>query len=110
MSDPFGDKDRFSGRPDHPDFWKLSEVILRLDGAFQEVEEEAREALWEEEVGRFIDPEVVGYVAFQRAVRVMGITMAGEVDEHAATLTPLIQCWVDAFMMGCNYQEKHGSR
>lgn len=101
LNDIFG---QMPARPDHPDFWKLSEIVLRMDGQMQEADEAAKERLFHEEVTAHIDEDSLGYMAIQRAFRVLGITTAGEARARTDELTPQIQMFIDAFLMGCNFK------
>jgi hypothetical protein len=89
MTDAF---DPHPGRPDHPDFWKLSDVILQQDGKTED--EDFDLAAWVSEV---CDLDVVFYMAMQRGLR-MGVP--------PGVAFPL---WLDAFMAGAAYAKKKAS-
>lgn len=82
------------GRPDHPDFWKLSEIILEMDGKFSEGEGEDFEAFIREQ----IDVDSVTYMALQRALRLQGRGL----DSIAAI-------YLEAFIVGRTFERRYGS-
>lgn len=61
MTDP-----RFPNRPDHPDFWLMSQALIDADkvaDAGQEIPDI---------IGQVVDPDSLRYVAEQRALRALG--------------------------------------
>lgn len=80
-------------RPDHPDFWLLSRLIIDQDN----VAEGATPP--EDQFGRVVDPESITYMAHQRALRAAG--MLGLPAVHTSALMAV---WLDAFMLGAAYQ------
>lgn len=77
----------FPARPDHPDFWLMSQAVLDLD-AQSESGQGAPEI-----AGRHIDLASATYMARQRTIRVMrGQPAAGRVQVTAA--------WLDGFIAG----------
>lgn len=94
MSDPL-DRDRFPDRPDHPDFWKLSEAVLWLDGRANEGHQSAPEIAAE-----FIDPDALQYVARHR------VAMARQTlgFQNEAEFVVSLAMWTDAFVAGCKFQ------
>lgn len=80
-------------RPDHPDFWTLSRLVIDQDN----VAEGATPA--EDQFGRIVDPESITYMAHQRALRARGMLGLPAVDTSA-----LMAVWLDAFMLGAAYQ------
>ena len=95
-----------AGRPDHPDFWRLSQQVLRRDGAAQEAKgKETRDAVWDRfmaEVG--IDTDSLMYMAAQRAMRVLGITTTDELVLHSRSLSALTVVYLEGFQMGAEYE------
>lgn len=75
-----------SNRPDHPDFWKLSDVVLQLDGKTEDPGFDFPSFLSE-----IIDPKVLAYMAMQRAMLVTSDPMSWPV---------LAGMWIDAFCAG----------
>lgn len=97
MSDPLKD-DRFPDRPQHPDFWRISEVVLQHDG---DAVEAGRSM--EEIVKDTVDLESLTYFAMQRAgtyCQAMGLPKDFE--------TLVGSVWMDAFMAGARYEERGG--
>ena len=81
------------GRPDHPDFVRLVEIINEQDDhATANLTDSAKYAA---HLAHFADPESVTYMAMQRALRAsyMGGSMAGA----------MMTLWLDAFMAGYQY-------
>ena len=81
-------------RPDHPDFWLLSEVVLDLDG-------QADNAMGSDAMDRMISSEVAVYFARQRALRAVQAGLAGPSSEPALAAT-----WLDGLVAGMMMQAK----
>lgn len=93
-------------RPDHPDFWKLSDIVLRLDGSLEGAGgADEQEAIWRRELERHVDVDSLGYMATQRAFRVLGIVTARDFMARKEEVIPMLQVYMDAFIMGCNFKE-----
>lgn len=93
MSDPL-DRDKFPNRPDTPEFWHLSEIVLANDansGGLRNV------------VGQFIEMRVLEYMAMQRAA--MACEKIGLPDEVIPALAAAI---IDGFCAGAAYERKYG--
>lgn len=87
----------FPGRPDHPDFWLLAEVVTNQDNKSENVSTK------EEQLGQVADPDSLLYVAQQRALRALGPKAStGQLARMAAV-------WLDAFMAGAAFQAKKDS-
>jgi hypothetical protein len=84
-------------RPDHPDFWKLSNVVIQIDAMAEQHQGFA------EIVGAVIDIDSVTYMAEQRAIRAMGP------NASPATMSLIGATWIDGFMAGINYQKERES-
>lgn len=106
MTEPQGVK-----RPDHPDFWKLSEIILALKadkeeherGQIDEAEFERRWRAHYEGVGDF---DSIAYSAMQAGFALHGVVTEGDwrrvVDSparHRAYIQS-VQAYFDGFIMG----------
>jgi hypothetical protein len=97
MSDPLNDP-RFPKRPQHPDFWRISEVVLQNDGASAE----GKQPL-EETVKDTVDLESLTYFAMQRG------GMACQRARLPESLAPVLgSIWIDAFMAGAKFQQRGG--
>lgn len=91
MTDPLNDP-RFPDRPTHPDFWRISESVLQLDGKADEGAQS-----FDTIVYPLVDVRSLGYMAHQRALR-MGTGFVSE------TL------YLDGFLAGVLFQQKGGHR
>lgn len=91
MNEFFGEH---PNRPDHPDFWHLSEIVLEHDATSAETG--GIEAV----LAECIDTDSVGYMAVQRAVRA---ATSGE-----PTLLKLGACFIDGFALGVKFQQRYG--
>jgi hypothetical protein len=97
MSDPLNDP-RFPKRPTHPDFWRISEVVLQNDGNTTE----GSKAI-DDIVKDTVDMESLTYFAMQRAG--MACQRAGLPD----ALVPVLgSVWLDAFLAGATFQKRGG--
>lgn len=86
MSDP-----QFPNRPDHPDFWLISQTLIDLDAQMDN-----HTSPFTDTVGRVVDPQSLMYAAQQRALR-SGVQNPGVRMKVEAA-------WMDAFMAGASYQ------
>lgn len=101
----------FDQRPESPDFWRLSEIILRLDGMIAEAkDEDERNRLYNENVERWVDGDSLFYLALQRGMRALGITKVGEVRQNAPLLTRMAILYAEGFQVGTEYAHKHGEK
>jgi hypothetical protein len=104
IQDAFGDMPQ---RPDTPEFWALMEIIYKFDGRVVEAQgEDAKEAAFTSAFEGIIDPKVVAYTGFQRALRVLNITTRGEVMANMATVAAIASAWMEAFAMGAQWQKR----
>lgn len=104
LRDIFGDN---AGRPDHPDFWKLSDVLLKMDSGLDPANpnEEEKEAQFHArlaEIGVEVDSLV--YTATQRAMRALGVTTQMEFMAHVGEIARLTSIWLDAFAAGVFFE------
>lgn len=99
MDEVFG---RRKHRPDHPDFWRLSEVVLGMDAGFDEsAPEEEKERMWAERVNAVGDRASILYMASQRVMRVLG---PPPTETHARHQATYVAMWVDAFVAGAMFE------
>jgi hypothetical protein len=99
MDDPLRDP-RFPKRPQHPDFWRLSDAILEQDGRAEEGGEDVFTIA-------DVDGDSIAYVAQQRAAlltRAYGVAVTRDV----AVL--LMSAYIDAFTLGRAFERKGGHR
>lgn len=94
MNDPL-DRDKFPNRPDHPDFWKLSKVLLANDASVIEDGKSIPDT-----VRDIIDPAVLEYHAMNRVGLGAQLSGAGQ-DPRLLTLLGAI--WIDAFAAGARF-------
>jgi hypothetical protein len=107
MSD--GPNDLFNrpeGAPDGPDFWALSNVVLRQDGRIEaavdsgDIEEAYNSVLAEAGVTH----EAIHYMAQQRAYRLLGISTAEEAERSARMIGAMAAMFLDGFMVGSGFE------
>jgi hypothetical protein len=89
----------FPDRPDHPDFWLISQALIDTDAqadSGQSIPDIA---------GRIVNTQSLVYAATQRAMRGLvalhGRMTVAEADDNKTTLAAL---WMDAFVAGTRYQ------
>ena len=93
-------------RPDHPDFWKLSNLILKYDGRMQEGEPgKTIEQLFEESISEIVDLDSVSYMAFQRALRVVGIENPIQLIQSKELLVAIAAAWLEGFVIGNGFED-----
>lgn len=104
MDEVFGKRPK---RPDHPDFWRISEILLANDGAMDEAQgQDEKDREWRRRTGAVVDIESVTYAGIQRAMRVgSAIDPRGFLPIKARAAIAAL--WVDAFVAGAMY-EQHG--
>lgn len=96
-NDPLNDP-RFPKRPTHPDFWRISEVVLQQDGNATEGAKST-----EEIVKDTVDLESLTYFAMQRG------GMACQASRLPESLAPVLgSVWMDAFIAGAQFQKRGG--
>jgi len=87
MTEFFGD---VPGRPDHPDFWKLSAILLGMDA-------DASDTEGFEKAVAHVDPRSLTYTAMQRAQR----TYRGD---NPDAILAIAATWLDGFIAGSRWQ------
>ena len=98
----FMDGDQFPGRPDHADFWRLSESVLKQDGKMQEGQES-----FETVMSKIVDIDSICYMAEQRAEFLLDKTGM----RHSQVLKGLLMSmYLDAFTTGVGFQQAGGTR
>jgi hypothetical protein len=101
MSD-FMDGDLFPDRPDHPDFWRLSESVLKQDGKFSEGNEP-----FETVMAQMVDVESIVYMADQRADFLLDKTGA---PKTLMLKGLLMSMYLDGFTTGVGFTQAGGTR
>lgn len=105
-------------RPDHADFWRLSEIIMQLKARMAEHEGDLveQERVWRESITAIGDFDSISYHAIQCAVQIHGIQtamdwqvmLANPQRHHAYVAT--VQAYYDGFTMGAEFQKRGGHR
>lgn len=98
MSDFFRDP-AFPDRPQSLDYWRMVEVINRLDGESAEGGRGSADVTAE-----YADPEAVMYMGLQRAMRMEQAT-GGAIPAHVVAAL-----WMDGFVAGAAYGAAGGHR
>ena len=87
-------------RPDTPDFWKMSDAVLKLDGRVEAaMTNEEKHEVFVSTVGEYVDIESLSYMAVQRAIRVVPPS-----PKNADMIQKLAAIFMDAFIIGCEFQ------
>jgi hypothetical protein len=89
LGDVFGHR---PDRPTHPDFNRLVNTVLKLDGRMDEGGD------FDATIGQYVDQRSIAYMAQQRALRAvmhMGVPPALQ--------TAIAAVWLDGFTIGCDY-------
>jgi hypothetical protein len=81
----------YLGRPEHPDFWLLSQQALDNDAAADSGQDIG------DILGRQLDPDSVFYMATQRAARIMA-------QARGPAGVALAAAWIDGLMTGIGFQ------
>lgn len=101
MDDFFGQRPL---RPDHPDFWRLSQILLGTDLAVDgEPTADAKDAAWRSLFENVIDQQSALYMASQRA-----LLAAGDSGMDPVILARFTKVITDAFLAGVVFQQLGG--
>lgn len=94
-------------RPNHPDFWRLSETVLKYDGRVQEAVQRGEDGptVVSACIEEIVDGESLAYMALQRAFRILGIQTSADVASNAEKVAMLATMYTEAFVMGASYQQ-----
>lgn len=107
LNDVFG---AMPDRPDHPDMWKLSGILLGMDAGLEPgVPAVEKEALWQKRIAEAgINPEVVSYAATQRAFRSVGVQTRNDLLDPAKAIQVmrLASSWLDGFVAGARFKDQ----
>lgn len=97
-------------RPDHPDFWTLSETVLKLKA--QAKERPADQDLWKSNYEAIGDFDSIAYCAIQCGLDIMGIrngadwtALTRDRRKHGKYIA-IVQAFFDGFVMGAALQRK----
>lgn len=98
-------------RPDHPDFWKLSEVILALKADKEEMEHGRIDMVeferrWRAHYASVGDFDSIAYCAIQCGLDIFGVRtgadwkrVMADISKHSAYVAT-VQAFFDGFIMG----------
>ena len=94
-------------RPDHPHFWRLSEIVLQFDAQVQD---------GNMDISRFIEKEIdeqsLIYMAIQRSERAERNMAQQHLQEGGSArntmLAGLMTCYLEGFFLGKRYAERYG--
>lgn len=88
-------------RPEHADFYLLSALLQDYDNVIDDAETLAKkDARWRQIASESVDVDSLMYVAFQRAIRSLGITTAGEVQERQEEVGRLTAVYSEGLVIG----------
>lgn len=94
----------FPERPSHPDFWRISSILLKLDGRMEAATtEDEKEKVWSDNVARWVDGETLNYSAMQRAFRPLGIRTRSDLIAHQEKAILLNVMWQEGFQIGAEF-------
>lgn len=80
-------------RPEHPDLWLLSEILIDNDA-----QADNGTATFEDILGRYADPASAGYMAKERGLRAS--------DRITDPQTLASAAWLDGFLVGMEFQAR----
>lgn len=100
----FDPKD-YPHRPDHPDFWRLSELVLQMDG--RAIEDPARA---QKMVADIIDPHTLAYMATQRAMLLLGVQTQQQAAPRRTEIMRLASVYYESFILGARYQARYNKK
>ena len=88
-------------RPDNPDFWKMSQIIIDCDA---QAEEQGLEPV----LDGYVDKDALVYMANQRAYRALNIQRESDLQDEATreSVSIIAAMWMDAFIVGAKYERK----
>lgn len=101
MTDPLRDP-RFPNRPQHPDFWRIADVLNQLDGESLEGGKDLPEIV----VG-MVDLESLIYSASNRAIKQIELLGLPNDTRMRAALTAT---FLNAFLAGVQFERAGGHR
>lgn len=111
MSDPdeFFNDPSLPQRPDHPDYWRMAEILQQMDANVTEAIGGDPTA-YDDEVKKTVDYETISYVAIQRGMRILGIKTRGELMTHAPEVMRFAAIYIEAFIVGARFQDRGGKQ
>jgi hypothetical protein len=108
INDIFGGN---SARPDKPDFWRLSEIVLKFDGRMQAATtDDEKEVVWQEAYAEHAEMDCVAYMAMQRTFHILGIRSKMELLAMQTEVAKLTTVYMEGFLLGCEFRKAGGHR
>lgn len=97
----------FPQRPDHQHFWRLSNIILKLDDRMDSaITKDEKDAVWTDNVGRWVDESSVTYMAVQRAYRVAGANSPAAIRANFTEIAKTSVSWLEGFQVGAEFASR----
>lgn len=93
--DPLG-RDRHPMRPDHPDFWRLSEIVLQFDAQADWLSVDINDI-----VKQSIDLPSATYMALQRALRIKQASSG-----PSGWWSYLSAAWLEGLVAGIRFEQR----
>ena len=100
---------KFEGRPNHPDFWTLSQLVLGMDASAKDGPIDVREMI--EEV---VDFDSISYMANGRAA--LSVNLVRDISRSTGVSPAKLfeniipSLYVDAFILGARFAEERARR
>jgi hypothetical protein len=85
----------FPNRPDHPDFWLISQALIDTDALADSGQSTP------DITGRIVDTDSLIYAAEQRVRLIIG---KGHLNPSTRIMIAMNALWLDAFVAGTQYQ------
>lgn len=100
-----------SARPNNPDFWRLSSIVLKYDGRMDEARtDEAREQVWTDSLAEAgINGDSLFYMGLQRAMRAMRITTRDELRQRQDTISMMATLYAEGALVGISFEREKAS-
>jgi len=92
-------------RPDHPDFWQMSQIIIDCDDA---AEYQGLDAA----IDGYVDKKSLLYMANQRAYRALNVETEKDLEDPTTkhSVGILAAIWMDAFVVGAKFEKSKENR
>lgn len=90
-------------RPDHPDFWKLSDIVLELDASMYERGATHAEDVISQKAAEVGDSESITYMAVQRAMRALGVQSRQDLVDKRNEIALYATVYLEAFIVGVRF-------
>lgn len=105
INDFFGSN---QARPSHPDFWRLSEIVLGLDAAMQDAMRDASldvDDVISKEAARIGDSYSIVYMALQRAMRIHGVVTGRDLSNNAEAVSRTAVVYMEGMIVGARLEQ-----